>query len=247
MVDMKLPLVVVFSTLACAAEPVLIVADEIPAMEVLAGQLRSRGGFDARILRQIDMPDDLKPFPAVIVYIHRQIGEPAEKAFIDYATGGGNLILLHHTISSGKKTNRFWLPFLKVSLPEGDIETGGYKWIEGVSMNVVNLAPGEYITTNQVDYPQKTIYFAGQSRQSFRLEHTEVYLNHKLLEGPRTPLLGVQYADSKTGKSYTQDTAGWRMKTGDGTVIYLMPGHAARDFENPAYAQIVTNAVASRK
>jgi hypothetical protein len=41
-----------------------------------------------------------------------------------------------------------------------------------------------------------------------------------------------------------QDIAGWRMATGKGRVVYLMPGHAKRDFEDQAYGQIVVNAIA---
>jgi type 1 glutamine amidotransferase len=41
-----------------------------------------------------------------------------------------------------------------------------------------------------------------------------------------------------------QSHAGWIKTAGKGTVIYLMPGHTKRDFENPTYGRIVLNAFA---
>src|ERR1700744_2600826 len=86
-----------------AATDILMVADEIPAMEVLSKQLQTRIGVTSTITTQDKMPADLAQYKAVMVYIHKSIGEPAEMAFIAYAKGGGNLFLLHHSISSGKR------------------------------------------------------------------------------------------------------------------------------------------------
>lgn len=227
---------------------VLIVADEIPAMERLARQLKAAEGIQSVIVKQTDLPPDLAKYSAVIVYIHKALGEPAEKAFIDYAQSGGKLILLHHSISSGKRSNRYWFPFLKISLLEGDFSQGGYKWIEGVRMELVNLAPKEYITTHKVKYGSQVMYQSSdrgggeKSYPGFLLEDTEVYLNH-VFKGPRTILMGVKYTDAKSGKTYMQDRAGWYMPAGKGWVLYFMPGHSIHDFENPVYAQILTNAV----
>ena len=164
---------------------------------------------------------------------------------------GQRTAYLHHSISSGKRPNKYWFPFLKINLPEGPFESGGYKWIEPVTIGLVNLAPGEYITTHKVTYPTDIAYVSSESGGEARpypgveLEQSEVYLNHAFL-GPRTILLGLKYTDAKTGKTYMQDRAGWYMPAGKGWVIYLMAGHSARDFENPAYGQIVTNAVTFR-
>jgi len=59
---------------------------------------------------------------------------------IGYAQEGGRLIALHHSISSGKRTNEQWFSFLGVDLPKGDVAGGGYIWIEGVTIEVANLA-----------------------------------------------------------------------------------------------------------
>jgi trehalose utilization protein len=225
------------------AADVLIVADEIPAMEVLATHLQKGAGAKTTIVKQDAIPADVSGYGALVVYIHKDIGAPAEKAFIDYAKSGGKLILLHHSISSGKRKNRDWLPFLGVTLPLGEETQGGYKYYEPATIDVVNLAPGHYITTHEIRYPQKVRY---QDREldGFTLAGSEVYLNH-VHDTPKTVLLGLKYTNP-AGKVYMQPTAGWLEKKGKGTVMYFMAGHEMSDFENPFYSRIVTNAVASR-
>jgi hypothetical protein len=225
-----------------------VVADEIPAMEVLAQKLKALEGVSSVIVTQAAMPKVLADFDAVIVYIHLGLNPAAEDAFIDYTKAGGKLIVLHHSISSGKRKNKQWFSFLGVSLPEGDVSQGGYKWIEPVTLDFVNLAPDHYITTRKVKYPEKIAYRGGDAGTNekelpgFNLKASEVYLNHVLAE-PRTLLLGLKYSDTKSGKVYTQNHAGWLRKAGKGCIVYLLPGHSASDFENPTYAQIVLNAV----
>jgi type 1 glutamine amidotransferase len=43
-----------------------------------------------------------------------------------------------------------------------------------------------------------------------------------------------------------QDRAAWLKQASQGWIIYFMAGHSALDFENPAYAQILCNAVTFR-
>lgn len=227
---------------------VLIVADEFPAMEVLAAKLKAEESIASRIVAQTNLPGDLSSYAAVIVYIHLKLNEPAEKAFIDYTAGGGKLIVLHHSISSGKRKNKYWFKFLGVDLPEGDVSKGGYKWIEGVTIDLVNLAPGHFITTNKVNYPAQIPWRnadapAGtKALPGFTLSHSEVYLNHVLTE-PRRQLLGIKFTDAKSGTVYMQDHAGWIKPSGKGWIVYLLPGHSARDFEDATYGRLVVNAV----
>jgi hypothetical protein len=230
---------------ALAAQPVLIVADEFPAMQVLAGKLKDGANLDSRIVKQTEMPQGLGQFQAVIVYIHGDIREQAERAFISYTKGGGKLVLLHHSISSGKRRNRYWIPFVAVNLPYGEFSEGGYKWIDPVTLEIVNLAPDHYITTHQVKYEAQIPYLrsgAEKKLPGFTLAGTEVYLNHVFTE-PRTILLGLKYNDAVTGKVYMEDTAGWYKRSGQGWIIYFMAGHTAQEFEHPAYGQMVVNAV----
>jgi hypothetical protein len=244
-----------FLFLACAlalpaADQVLIVADEFPAMETLAAKLKAAEGVPATIVKQTEMPSGLARYSAVVVYIHKAITQSAETCFIQYAKDGGRLVLLHHSIGSGKRQNRDWFPFLQISLPEQDFDRGGYRWTEGIGMDLVNLAPAEYITTHHVKYDGDVDYTSSDSgvasrRPGFRLDGTEVYLNH-VLTGPRTNLLGLKYTDRDTGKTYMQDRAGWYMQRGKGWVVYLMAGHSITDFENAAYGQIAVNAIVAR-
>jgi len=232
-----------------AANEVLIVADEFPAMEYVAGKLKSEENVPARIVWQTNLPPDLSVFPTVMVYIHKELKEAPEKAFTKYAQNGGKLIVLHHSISSGKRKNKEWFKFLGVTLPEADVDAGGYKWIEGIEQTIVNLASGHFITAHKVLlYPESVTFKpAGAKEQKtpgFKLEHSEVYLNHVLAEAKfRTQLLGFKYTDQKSGKTYMQPTAGWFKPAGQGWVIYLQPGHSLPDLQNPHFERILLNAL----
>ena len=230
-----------------ALADVLIVADEFPAMEVVADRLRSQEHVNSTVVSQKELSASLSSFEAVVVYIHGALAEKSEDAFIDYAKNGGKLVLLHHSISSGKRKNAHWFSFLGVSLPEAELSQGGYKWIEGIKFDLVNLNPNHFIMTNRIAYPASFLYTSTNapgrdSLPGFTLEHSEVYLNH-VHTAPRTLLMGLRYADEKTGSSYMQDRAGWIKPVGKGWVIYLMPGHTKNDFENPTYGRIVAYAV----
>src|SRR5882672_7413679 len=147
-----------FAVSRCALAEVLIVADEFPAMQFLAEKLKTEENISSKVISQKDLPENLAAFETVAVYIHKDLSENAENAFIAYALGGGKLILLHHSISSGKRKNAHWFPFLGVALPEGDVSTGGYKWIEPATISLVNLNAGHFITTNRVRYPERIGY-----------------------------------------------------------------------------------------
>jgi hypothetical protein len=224
--------------------PVLIVADEVPAMEVLAKELGTRAHAAATVVKQPELPPSLAPFRAVLVYIHGGLAEATEKALLGYAEAGGNLVLLHHSISSGKRKNPAWLPALGVTLPAGDFDAGGYKYIDDATWDVVNLAPGHPITRG-IKFPKEIAYRDGKKHPGLTLDGTEIYLNHAL-EGPRTVLLGLRYQDPKSSKLYEQDTAAWTRPLGKGRVTYFMPGHKKTDFENPVYAQLIANAVTAK-
>jgi hypothetical protein len=239
---------VLVSEPAFAGAEVLIVADEFPAMEWFADTLKTREGITTRVVAQTNLPPRLAGFSAVIVYIHGNLAARTEQALIDYTRAGGKLIALHHSISSGKRKNAQWFKFLGVALPEGDVSQGGYKWIEPVTLDLVRLAPGHFITTNQVNYPDRVDWPeasaepGNRSLPGFTLHESEVYLNHVLTE-PRTQLLGFKFTDAKSGQVWRQDHAGWVKPAGRGWIVYLLPGHSLKDFEHPTYARIVLNAV----
>lgn len=230
--------------IVCKSE-VLIVADEFPAMEFLAKYLKTNANIDCKIISQSQFDTNLEKYNAIIVYIHRNLEEKVEKSLIDYTVKGGKLIPLHHSISSGKRKNKYWFDFLGITLPEGDLEKGGYKWIEDVEIEIVNLIPEHFITSTEIKYPDKIVFndLRGEKTlPSFKLTESEVYLNHKL-SGEHTLLLGFKYTDEKNKKTYMQHHCGWIKKAGNGLVIYLMPGHSIKDFQNEIYSRIVLNAI----
>jgi type 1 glutamine amidotransferase len=245
---LALAFLILTGALPISAREVLIVADEFPAMQVMADKLKSEENITPKVINQKELPESLKDFQAVVVYIHRDLAEKAENAFIDYAENGGKLVLLHHSISSGKRKNAHWFKFLGVSLPDGDLSKGGYKWIEGVNFSLVNLNPSHFIMTNGITWPEQIAYsttnspVGAEALPGFTLRETEVYLNHVHIE-PHTLLMGLKFTEPSSGKTYMQDTAGWLKRTGKGWVVYLMPGHSKHDFETPTYGRIVANAV----
>jgi hypothetical protein len=226
-----------------AAKSVLIVSDGVP-VQILAVQLKTHG-INSETVSEQSMPAKLAPYPAVLVYIHGVLSESAEKAFIDYAKSGGKLIVLHHSISSQKLKNPAWLQFLGVSLPEGDVTQGGYKYYDPVQLTLVNLAPKDWITTHDVRWESRSEY-RGEDRDAIELPATEVYLNH-VLNGERTVLLGLKFVEQKSGVTYVQDTAGWYKKAEKGWVMYFMAGHSGKEFEDPAYTQILANAITFKR
>jgi hypothetical protein len=238
-----------FLTHCASAQEVLIVADEIPAMEVLATALKKQEGVESRIITQGELPDSLPDFWAVIVYIHKDLDPVAERAFIRYVQKGGKLICLHHSISSAKRKNEAWFSFLGIDLPKKDVREGGYKYSGGINMDVVNLAPGHFITTHKIRYASMIAYTReGQKKEKnvpgFTLSNTEAFLNHQLLT-PRSLLLGFKMTDD-AGHVWMQDRSAWCMPVGKGWLFYSQPGHAVSDFENPVYARILVNAVIYR-
>ncbi len=235
-----------FAAKYLSAQQILMVADEFPAMEVLAKALKEQEGLDSKIIAQTELPNDLSNFQAVVVYIHKDLNAGPEEAFIQYAKKGGKLILLHHTISSGKRKNKDWFSFLGLELPQANQTAPAYKYIDDMDMDIVNLAPSHFITTHKLIYPKKITYQReGTSKTKklpgFNFPKTEVYLNHNLLS-PRTILLGFKFTDPED-KEWMQDRSAWCMNAGKGWVFYSQAGHYAQDFADPTYARILANAV----
>ena len=166
-------------------------------MDVVASRLKAEEGIDSQLVLQTNLPRSLTPFQAVIVYIHRELLPAPETAFIDYAQAGGKLVVLHHSISSDKRKNEHWFKFLGVSLPEGDIGQGGYKWIGAATWKLVNLSPTQFIMTNKVTYPEKIPYYSttvaapGGILPGFTLEDDES-LSQPRPHRPAHPAAGLE-------------------------------------------------------
>lgn len=235
---------------ATAQHKILIVHDELPQMKFLAELLHERCGYAVEIKTQNEMPAALSGYKCVIVFIHGKMFEEPEKAFIAYTKAGGRLLVLHHSISSGKRNNKYWFDFLGIKLPEGDWDKGGYKWIEPVAVKVISINPGHYITSHNVEYEGKIAFQTDTVKSGgypyFTLkQNSEVYLNHTFTDGDeKTLLLGFIYDGKEIGgKRIMQHTSGWLKRVEKGWLIYLQPGHSLEDMRTKPFQEILINAI----
>ncbi len=238
------------------SDKILIVHDELPQMEILAKFLREDGGLGVTLVEQSALPEDWSVYRAAIAYIHRVLEVPTEKAIIAYTENGGRFIALHHSISSKKADNEFYFDFLGIQLDNPKaaknpvMPGGGYGWREEVTLTLVNLNPTHYITSHNVTWGDEISYTSSDQPAveglypTLSLHDTEVYLNHKFTDGrEKTVLWGIKFFDDRNGQLFMQDRGAWLKKYGEGEVVYLMPGHAATDFENDDFAQMILNTI----
>ncbi|MCB0108478.1 MAG: DUF1080 domain-containing protein [Caldilineaceae bacterium] len=225
----------------------LIVADEWEPMQVLTASLQDVGEYQVTHVAREGPDHDLTQFGAIFVYVHRPLAAHVEDALIDYALDGGRLIVLHHAIASAKVANPKWLDFLGIYIAQRDDPAHPWRVVNGTH-TVVNLQPNHYITTHGVTYDRTIEYHSSDAPSlpgrypALELTETEVFLNQQFTDGrEKTVLFGFQIADPESGELYMQDRSGWYKAVGQGWLFYLQPGHAASDFQNPNFAQIVLN------
>ena len=240
-----------------AQSKVLIIQDELPQMEVLSDFITENGqNIDIGIVDQDNLPGSMSDYDAVIVYIHGKLFENTEKWIIEYTNKGGRFICLHHSISSGKAKNQNYFKFLGIRLDgtdnsrDAELPGEGYAWVDPVTLIIVNLNDQHYVTNHKIgwgkgiQYQSSDLFPEMQTFPSISLPESEVYLNHKFTDGKeKTILLGLKYLDTRNNELFMQDRAGWYKKAGKGEIFYFMPGHAAIDFQNPNYSQMILNAI----
>jgi len=244
-------LLATFSSFASAQTKVLFLSDEKGELPVLT-ELLADNGYAVSEATQ-GMPPKLAEFDAVVVYIHEQLTEPVETALIDYARGGGRLLLLHHAIASAKRRSPKWLEFLGIAIFPRDHPRHPWLVSAEVTHTMVNLAPGHWITTNGMDY-DRTVEYHSKTRAKYRgrfkafdLPNTEVFHNQRFTDGEAKTILfgyrltGEAAAALPSNVPACEETSGWLKRTGRGMVVYLQAGHAAHDFENARFARAVLN------
>jgi hypothetical protein len=235
---------------------VLVVMDERPQMEAIAQFLKTKGGIESVIVDQTHLPQDWSGFRAVLGYIHGKLAEATEIKFIEYTKKGGRLVLLHHSISSGKARNRHFFDFLGIELTEPDkarepsVSGGHYAWRDPIDQVIVNLHPAHYITSHEIQWPERERYLSSDLPSSERdwpaltLRNSEVYVNHKFTDGrAKTVLLGFKWTDDRNGQQYLQDRTGWYRRQDAGWVVYLQPGHSTEELRIPTVSQMILNAI----
>jgi len=255
-----LTLIGAFQVDAQVNKKVLIIQDELLAIEPLIEYMESEGGYNVDVVDQDHLPTDISSFGSVVGFIHRTLHEFTEKAIINYTEAGGKFICLHHTISSGKASNKYFFNFLGIQLDHPEyssqpVEPGeGYGWYhdgeKGIDWTLVNLHPQHYITSHQVDWSQSVQYRSSDKPSTFHsypsiaVKATEVYMNHKFIDGrEKTVLCGLKFRDPRNGKIFMQDRAAWLKDYGKGKIIYFMPGDRPSDYSNRNVAQMILNAL----
>ena len=181
------------------------------------------------------------------MYIHNAFDPKVETALIQWTERGGRLIVLHHGMASGKMKSRLWPKFMGVEIRRRDDPHHPWKVFRG-TFEVVNLQPDHWIVSNGVRWLKTTSYTPSdepstpQELPSFDLPDTELFHNQLFTDGRRkTILLGMK--GNVEGRTIMQDRAGWLMPAGRGWIVYFQMGHQARDFEYPAYLQMILNAI----
>ena len=244
-------LVLLWLSMLCSARSAVlhVVGDEPVPMQALKGVLES-GGHQVTLFEQKGFASSGTQKPAaILMYVHGVLEEAVGKRLIAFTRDGGRLLILHHGIASAKNKSPYWMEFVGMEiLPKNAPE---YPWavLYGVEFEMVNLAPGHPVTTQQVSYATNTSYVRSELPQSkeqklssFVVPNTEAYLNQRFRPGfQRTLLFGMKCKDPVGGAVYMQDTGGWVMRAGKGWVFYLQPGHFGRDFEVPQLRQVLLN------
>ncbi len=151
-------------------EKVLIIQDELPQIEALAPYLQEEGTLNVTVVDQAALPEDFTIYNAVLLFIHGELEQTTETRVIQYTRDGGRLVVLHHSISSGKAENRYYFDFLGIHLSQPESSSGpvqpggGYGWKhqeadgEGVTLTLTNLHPDHYITNHNIRWPDTVQY-----------------------------------------------------------------------------------------
>jgi hypothetical protein len=238
---------------ASAAAKLIIVADEMPAMGVLAEFLRTEGKYTVQCVQPKDLPKDLSGYFAVFQYLHGPMDAATEKALVAYALAGGRLVMLHHGLASARVKNPDLLKICGLAIPPRTDPKTPWRVIANVTFTLVNLAPRHYITSHGVTYDRTAEYKSSDDRAlpaalpALDLPNTEVFLNQQFTDGrEKTVLFGARCTDPATGQVHMQDRGGWYKAAGKGWVFYLQPGHLAADFKNRQYCQIIWNCLTWR-
>jgi len=222
---------------------ILIVADEWPQMHALAREINEDNKFEIDSTGQETLPQYLKEYDFVFMYLHKVLEEKTEKALINYANQGGTLIVLHHGIASAKMKNPTWLEFLGIKLYPAE-EHYGWRVLQHSTHTLVNLSPNHFITTNKILYDKRVHFQTDYSAElkgeypAFDLPDTEIFVNQRFTDiNKKNILFGFIAEDAHV----MQPTSGWYQKTGEGWLFYFQPGHQIADFQNKNFKQVILN------
>ena len=237
---------------AAEAPELLIVTDEREPMKALAGFLEGTPGYKVTSVEPGKLPPGLSKYAGVFMYVHGRLTDAAAEAMIGYAEGGGRLVVLHHGIASGKVRTPKWMAFTGMHIAPRNDPNHPWEVLGNTTHTLVNLQPGHYVTSHNVRYDRLVEYRSSDSPSraaklpALDLPSTEVFLNQQFTDGrAKTVLFG--FRAERAGKpAIMQDRSGWYKPAGKGWLFYLQPGHAAPDFQNEAFCQIIWNCLSWR-
>jgi len=235
---------------ANGAGRVLIVCDERAQMEALARFLRQEGKLEVEIVDQENFPAQPSGYRAIVDFVHKPFSDRVEQALITFTENGGRVISIHHSISSSKRLNKYWLGFCGMTLPPKPRDQGGWHVIGNTTAVLVSLRPDHYVTSHNVKYPKTTVYESSEVLKAERnlpaleFPRSEVFLGQQIHDmGEKEMLFGLKCVDPKTSQTVMIDRGGWYQRKGRGWHFYFQIGHGTGDFLNPAYCQILLNAI----
>lgn len=235
---------------AGARKIVRFVVDEWKPMEPLLTFLEGQGTWDVRRNEQtaLPAPAEMARDYAVVMSVHGPLKPAAGNAMLDYALAGGRLVMLHHGIASARMHNPRWTKLTGVFMAPRDNLEWPWAVCYPTTLTLVSLRPGHYITTHKITWPEEVEYTSSDTPSrpvmlpALSLTNTEAYFNQQFTDGrAKTVLLGMDCTDPRTGKRTMQDRAGWYKRAGKGWMFYFMAGHAASDYRNPVYRQLIEN------
>ena len=225
-------------------DSVLIVSDEWPQMMIIFEELKRIEKYHADTTSQENIDLGLNQYDAIFMYVHAVLIENVAEKLIEFTHNGGKLIVLHHGIASSKINNPNWLNFVGIELYPRDHNNYPWKVVHHTTHRMVNLAPGHFITSNNINYSEKQVFISDHGGSfsgtfdAFDLEDTEVFINQTFTDNhSKTILFGF------VNDSIMQPTSGWYEKKGTGWLYYFQAGHAQSDYRNMNFMQVLLNAL----
>lgn len=232
----------------------LLVTDDKDQLQTLTALLKENG-YEVTLRPQKQIGAPISGYDVVFVCVRRSLLDKAETELVNYAKGGGRLVVLYDGLNPAKRQNKKWLDLLGIKLYPREDKKYSRPISDPTRVRMVNLMPEHYITSHKVKY-DKTAYTSvdwpdlSGPLLAFDLSKTKVYNNIRstdgsakvILLGSKSPIASESLKATK--KSLMDKNAGWYKRTGRGWAFYFQLGHSEADFRNPNFAQILLNCLA---
>lgn len=163
---------------------------------------------------QLYTQEAIQAYDVLVFYdMYQAIAEDEKSAFLSLLEQGTGVLFLHHSLASYQT----WPEYPKI--------LGGH-YVEGHSGYLHDQDIGVIVT--DPDHP------VTRNLDSFII-HDEIYFDVRMEDGVQ-PLLTTTHPGS-------MKLLGWTHRYGRSGVVYLQPGHDNNAFSNPAYRQLILQAI----